>query len=300
MTKHIEMETEFRDIFSKLMFGTREEFKDAKKQIEKKWKTDHHIFAKAAPVALEYIARFDEIQKTENQAAFASGLHLFYLALGDDYFDQLKNFTLKLLQYTHGHVRESIRKTAEWLYMSLSDRVDPFIYPAGKDLSDEQKKIQIEAQKQYINLVREIESLIDLHPDQDGIEFVDEMKPSINKTLQQFWNRLTEGRVYRRIIEKTRPVSMEMFVKRREIEYDITKLLKDSGDEVDFEDVLDIIYNEDDSGDFQQLIALFDRGGDASELDNILATVTDAWNYFPHKSLNGASPAEITFGSPSI
>jgi len=46
------------------------------------------------------------------------------------------------------------------------------------------------------------------------------------------------------------------------------------------------------------------RGGDASELtplesslsltglSNVLELVTDAWNYFPHKTLGGLSPAE--------
>ena len=34
------------------------------------------------------------------------------------------------------------------------------------------------------------------------------------------------------------------------------------------------------------------RGGDASELSNVLELVTDAWNYFPHKLLDGLSPAE--------
>ena len=37
---------------------------------------------------------------------------------------------------------------------------------------------------------------------------------------------------------------------------------------------------------------MFDRGGDASELSNVLELVTDAWNYFPHKALGGISPAE--------
>lgn len=42
----------------------------------------------------------------------------------------------------------------------------------------------------------------------------------------------------------------------------------------------------------QELVAMFDRGGDASELSNVLELVTDAWNYFPHKALGGISPAE--------
>ncbi|MGE5444326.1 MAG: hypothetical protein ACM3SR_06935 [Ignavibacteriales bacterium] len=40
------------------------------------------------------------------------------------------------------------------------------------------------------------------------------------------------------------------------------------------------------------VVAMFNRGGDASELSNILELASDAWNYFPHKALNGLSPAE--------
>ena len=37
---------------------------------------------------------------------------------------------------------------------------------------------------------------------------------------------------------------------------------------------------------------MFDRGGDMTELKNILELASDAWNYFPHKALGGISPAE--------
>ena len=43
-----------------------------------------------------------------------------------------------------------------------------------------------------------------------------------------------------------------------------------------------------------KVVAMFDRGGDASELENVLELVSDAWNYFPHKALGGLSPADKT------
>jgi hypothetical protein len=62
----------------------------------------------------------------------------------------------------------------------------------------------------------------------------------------------------------------------------------------------DAIFNEEDNDDMMKVVAMFDgstslttgRGGDASELSNVLELVTDAWNYFPHKVLGGISPAE--------
>lgn len=56
--------------------------------------------------------------------------------------------------------------------------------------------------------------------------------------------------------------------------------------------VLDAIYNEENNDDMMKVVAMFDRGGDATELENVLELVTDAWNYFPHKVLGGISPAE--------
>ncbi len=56
--------------------------------------------------------------------------------------------------------------------------------------------------------------------------------------------------------------------------------------------VKDAIFNEEETDDMMKVVAMFDRDGDASELSNILELVSDAWNYFPHKLLNGFSPAE--------
>ncbi|HEY4475697.1 MAG TPA: hypothetical protein VJB92_03180, partial [Candidatus Paceibacterota bacterium] len=40
------------------------------------------------------------------------------------------------------------------------------------------------------------------------------------------------------------------------------------------------------------VIAMFDTGQGAAELQNVLELVNDAWNYFPHKVIGGLSPAE--------
>lgn len=52
------------------------------------------------------------------------------------------------------------------------------------------------------------------------------------------------------------------------------------------------VVDEEDNDDMMHAVAMFDRGGDASELENALELITDAWNYFPHKILKGPSPAE--------
>lgn len=67
---------------------------------------------------------------------------------------------------------------------------------------------------------------------------------------------------------------------------------KETESDFTLQDVRDAIYHEEDGDDMMKVVAMFDRGGNASELDDILELVNDAWNYFPHKIINGLSPAE--------
>lgn len=84
----------------------------------------------------------------------------------------------------------------------------------------------------------------------------------------------------------------QILERRKEIEQEVIEMLQETESDFSLEHVKDVIYNEEDSDDYQHVVAMFDRGGDASELSNILELVSDAWNYFPHKALNGLSPTE--------
>lgn len=87
--------------------------------------------------------------------------------------------------------------------------------------------------------------------------------------------------------------SKEQILKRRkEIELELVDMLKETESDFSLQDVKDAIYDEEENDDMMKVVAMFDRGGDASEFENILDLVTDAWNYFPHKILGGISPAE--------
>ncbi len=81
---------------------------------------------------------------------------------------------------------------------------------------------------------------------------------------------------------------------KKQAEEDIVEMLKETESDFTLEDVKEVIYNEEDSDDYQHVVAMFDRGGDSVELQDILDVVTEAWNYFPHKALNGLSPKEKT------
>ena len=69
-------------------------------------------------------------------------------------------------------------------------------------------------------------------------------------------------------------------------------MLQETGSELGLEDIQQIIFNEDGQDAMTDIIAMFDTGQGAVELQNILEVINDAWNYFPHKIIGGLSPAE--------
>src|SRR3990167_4692623 len=79
---------------------------------------------------------------------------------------------------------------------------------------------------------------------------------------------------------------------KMEVEADVNQLLEDTGSDFTLDDVKDAIYNEEETDDMQKVIAMFDDG-DPANMSNAVEVATDAWNYFPHKTLNGLSPAEV-------
>ncbi|MBU2545088.1 N-6 DNA methylase, partial [Patescibacteria group bacterium] len=62
---------------------------------------------------------------------------------------------------------------------------------------------------------------------------------------------------------------------------ELIEMLKDVGSVFTLDHVKDVIYYEKENDDMTKVIAMFDRGGDISELSNILELTNDAWNYFP-------------------
>jgi hypothetical protein len=200
------------------------------------------------------------------------------------------------LQNNDGRIREAARNTGDWLVSSLTHRASPFIYPKSKELTEKQKSVQKIAEIQYLDLVKEMEALIEKYDDgrENNVEYVDEMKPSVHKSLQQMWNRLTECPVYREILEKTIPVPLNLFMKRKEIEANLTELIEsinNNNEYTDIDYIKQIIYEENGTDDMQGIFSIFDTG-DVSNLSNVLETLTDAWNYFPHRSLSGLSPVQ--------
>ena len=87
--------------------------------------------------------------------------------------------------------------------------------------------------------------------------------------------------------------SQQQILKRRnEIEQELVEMLRETESDFTLDHIRDAIYHEEDNDNMMKVVAMFDRGGNASELSNVLELVTDAWNYFSHEVLGGISPAE--------
>jgi len=84
----------------------------------------------------------------------------------------------------------------------------------------------------------------------------------------------------------------QILERRKEIERELVDMLKETKSDFGLDDIKEIIYNEDGQDDLTDVVAMFDIGQGLTELENILEIINDAWNYFPHKILNGLSPAE--------
>ena len=84
----------------------------------------------------------------------------------------------------------------------------------------------------------------------------------------------------------------QILQERSEVEQELLDFLKETGSDFSLDHIKEIIYNEEGQDDLTDIIAMFDTGQGAIELENIIETINDAWNYFPHKILNGLLPAE--------
>lgn len=84
----------------------------------------------------------------------------------------------------------------------------------------------------------------------------------------------------------------EIAQRRIDIEKQINEVIDSLGLSINFNEIKEMIYNEQDQNTLNEIISKFDSGQDVDELNKILVVVNEAWNYFPHKILNGVSPVE--------
>ncbi|MFH0791715.1 MAG: hypothetical protein V1905_00675 [bacterium] len=84
----------------------------------------------------------------------------------------------------------------------------------------------------------------------------------------------------------------EILRKRNEIEKKLSNILKEINNPLTLGQIRDIIYREKNDNELTKIIQVFDRGQSIKELNRIFEIINDAWNYFPHKCLDGLCPME--------
>jgi len=89
---------------------------------------------------------------------------------------------------------------------------------------------------------------------------------------------------------------------RKTIELQIRKIINYYQIDTTFEEIEELIFNEEGRKDFSRLARLFEskiNSDNLDEINEVLKFVNAAWNYFPHKSLKGLSPIERLKGRSS-
>jgi len=84
----------------------------------------------------------------------------------------------------------------------------------------------------------------------------------------------------------------QILAKRAKIEQELFEISEEVNGDFSIDDIKKIIYNEENQDDLTKIIMMFDNGQNTDDMNVILGTINDAWNYFPHKFLGGISPAE--------
>ena len=82
---------------------------------------------------------------------------------------------------------------------------------------------------------------------------------------------------------------------REKIESEVREIINYYQIDTTFEEIKEMVFNENGQEDFNKLIELFVskiNSGDLDKINEVLKFVNAVWNYFPHKSLKGLSPIE--------
>lgn len=112
------------------------------------------------------------------------------------------------------------------------------------------------------------------------------MKPSVEKSLQILWSRLTD--ISRHCVEHPKWV----LDKQKEIRKKLSEIIGQHAVNFDLRDIEDIIFDENNYKDMTKLLNKFKDIKSTNELNEITQITNDAWNYFPHRNLLDLSPAE--------
>lgn len=237
--------------------------------------------------AFDEYAKISEDWRQEN---FVMAISIMYfLHDRESHPDFLFPWLYQLLQHENGNIRHAAVRMFEHELGSLTYHIR---FPNRK--SDSFHTLSPEQADQILHgLHSNLEALAtnSYKPSYKKYKYIDSLPSGTYKSVQHILSCLDDycGDIH----ESTEIETLGKILERRkEIEQEIVDMLKETKSDFGLDDIKKIIYNEDGQDSLTDIIAMFDTGQGAAELQNVLELVNDAWNYFPHKVIGGLSPAE--------
>ncbi|MDD4358280.1 MAG: hypothetical protein PHY30_00500 [Candidatus Pacebacteria bacterium] len=301
------MKNYIENLIKIIKVGTREEVKQAQKKVEEFF---HNVYIEsrddgewAFSAFLEELKTFEEIKDIEHQAWFINTLKWPIYAIGEENFERWSSFLLNCVRHPSGKIRQAAIRAIDNLIIFL--RLDKSEKPDSKN--EEFEEIVDDNRKRFGCFVLAVEKLTEEYNEKrfNRYKYINNLPVGVYKSLQSLLvdvllkSEFFEN-IYKEFLEEinedyNRPkITEESIIKeRKEAEKQLENLVESTNSELSLQDVKDIIFNEKDrDGSMKRLIDNFNKGQEINEWDEILQIIVKAWNYWPHKRLNGLCPAE--------
>jgi hypothetical protein len=304
------MDTNLQKLIDIIKSGSPSDVKLAQKEIEKIWhdtcRYDKDRKESVFCIFLEELKSFPQIKDVDHQAYFINTLKWPLYFIGEKYFSDWSDFILTYIQHPSGKVRQAIIRVSDYLLIDLQmDFKHASMILKNKDLKHQDiKDIVADDKKKFGDFVLAIENLVSRYyePRFKKYKYVDSLPISVYKSLQMLLVELLKAEFYKKIYQDflkeldanrgPRVSSGEILNIRQQIDERLEQVIKKTGGDLKLNDIKNIIYNESGQEDIQKIVSSFSDIQDFNELQQLISLVMDAWNYWPHKNLNGLAPVE--------
>lgn len=164
--------------------GSREEVKEAQKQIEKISRGAGRDKAKKKMFRIfrEEMEDFAEIKSVDNQAYFINTLKHPFLILGEEYFPVFAEFILQQIQNPSGKIRMAVIRAADWLLIMAID----FCLPRYEKPAPAQMERDKLNKERFCLFAYALEKLLDLYrePKYERYKYIDSLPAGVYKSLE--------------------------------------------------------------------------------------------------------------------
>lgn len=311
------MPTNLKTLIQTIKTGSPAEVKLAQRQVEKFWHDFYIPNRKEGQAAfhifLDELKNFDQIKDVDHQAYFINTLKWPLWSVGGENFEVWADFLLENIQHPSGKIRQAVIHAADYLIMDIQIDLRDFGLK-DKKITLQQKETIAKNRERFGYFVLDVEDLIDRNqePRFKKYKFISSLPAGVYKSLNkllveallrsEFYEKIYQDflnglRAKRTRAELPTMTLTDIWEGKKEAEWEIEKLIKATDSVLKLEDIKEIIFNENDFACKQKIIDNFCKDQSIEKLNKILSIIFNAWNYWPHKKLNGLSPAEKLYES---